>query len=429
MRAAPQATGSMSQATGPTPRTMGAALDRIEKAIVEIQSDGPGDLDSQGTGFVIDPSGLVATSYHVISEHTQARVRFKNGATHEIVGYVAVRPEADLAIVQIGGVTDRLPSVRLRHEDDPQRLASVITVGHPHGLKFSPYDGKVSRVVTTSQLPSHSRRFLRQMMQGSLDHRWIQHTARISGGNSGGPLVNDRGEVIGINTWVDQQTGFSYALHARHLRELWRAGLAEPMPLSKFARKEARVAQTLRQLTAERVERLAERARAMRWQPESSADYETLQQLAWAVTVAQLPGTLAEGQGIDAARMNALQDVTDRIAQTLRSQTWDEPGQVTIVNEFAIRHVGRPMAGLFFFGTVQRIVEGDDGTRAVLMQLAGTDQMLFLPLEGQLVRLEPGASYLVLGVNYDGHVVRYGDNPLKLIAADVIASRTILPLQ
>ena len=62
------------------------------------------------------------------------------------------------------------------------------------------------------------------------------------------------------------------------------------------------------------------------------------------------------------------------------------------------------------------------------MQLAGTEQMLFLPLDGSLFDAEPGTTCLVLGVNYDGKVVRYGENPLRLITAPVIASRSFVPL-
>jgi S1-C subfamily serine protease len=406
-----------------------ATLQQVEPAIVRIEADGPSDLDSLGSGFIIDSSGLVATNYHVLAEHTQARARFKDGTTYEIAGYVALDPEADLAIVQLRDCDRELPTVRLRHQDDPARLEPVVAIGHPSGVDFSLFDGRVSRVLATTELAEHAQRFLGQLMHGNQRQQWIQHTARISAGNSGGPLVNARGEVIGINTWVDQQTGFGYALHARHLQRLWRTGLGPLVTLDKFARQETRVAEMLRKLSAARVDQLAARAREMRWQPASADDYETLQQLAWAVTVAQLPGTLSVGEGIDARRLGELVAVTDQVVESLRHKAWTEPGQFTIVNEYAAHNVSRPLAGLFLFATVERVVEGDDAARGVLMRLAGTEQMLFLPLDGQLIKLSPGTSCLVLGVNYHGNVVRYGENPLRQVTADVIASRTILPLK
>jgi hypothetical protein len=64
----------------------------------------------------------------------------------------------------------------------------------------------------------------------------------------------------------------------------------------------------------------------------------------------------------------------------------------------------------------------------MLMQLAGFDDLLFLPLDGQLLDPIPGTHCLVLGVNDNGRRVYFGDNPLRLSTAHVIVSRTILPL-
>jgi hypothetical protein len=55
--------------------------------------------------------------------------------------------------------------------------------------------------------------------------------------------------------------------------------------------------------------------------------------------------------------------------------------------------------------------------------------MLFVPLEGQLLSPPPGKIYAVLGANLRGEVIRYGDNPLKLIAAPVLVSRTLVPIE
>jgi hypothetical protein len=265
-------------------------------------------------------------------------------------------------------------------------------------------------------------------VQGNFAHRWIQHNAQISEGNSGGPLVNQRGEIIGINTWVDKRTGFGYALHASHLASLRDQVGDFLIPLARHARKEARVVAILNQLSSRHVNELFERAKAMAWQPKSQLEYELLQQLAWAISVAHLPGTLAGPGGLNDERLDELTQSADKVIAELRREKWNGPGQVILMNEYAARQIGEPMAGLFFFGTVERIVAGDDGTRGMLMKLAGTEHMLFLPLDGQLFVPEIGQQCLTVGVNYDGHVVRYGDNPLKLITAPVIASRTILPL-
>ena len=401
-------------------------LEQLEDAIVKIETGEEGELDSLGSGFVIDAQGLVATNYHVIAEATQARVRFKNGTAYEVEGYAALDTDLDLAILRLRQPPAELTALTLATTRDPLRLSPVVAIGHPRGVEFSPFDGKVSRVLTTSQLPATSQRFLRQLISGRSDHRWIQHTAALSEGNSGGPLLNERGEVIGVNTWVDKEARFGYALHVSHLRELQDDVAAASEPLRKYARKDARVAELLRTLTPERLEQLLAEAERQQWRPDSAATYEVLQQLAWAVTVVNLPDTLARGQLDD--RLDALGKVTERIVRRLASQRWDAVGQMTLINDHALAQIDRPMAGLFFFGIVERTVEGDAGERGALIQVAGSEQMLFLPLDDQLVVPAAGLQCLILGVNYDGHRVRYGNNPLQLITAHVIASRTLLPL-
>lgn len=401
-------------------------LDKLEDAVVKIESGAEGDLSGLGSGFVVDKRGLVATNYHVVANATTARVRFKSGAAYEVAGYAAIDTDLDLAILSLHQPPARLEPLTLAADRDPVRLSPVVAIGHPRGVEFSPFDGKVSRILTTSQLPASSQRFLHQLISGKADHRWIQHTAKISEGNSGGPLLDERGQVIGINTWVDRQAHFGYALHVRHLRELLESGGPQIEPLRKYARKDARVADLLQRLTSERLEQLLADAEARQWRPQSADDYEVLQLLAWAVTVVNLPDTLARGRIDD--RLDSLGRVTERIVQRLAQQKWDAVGQITLINDHALAQIDRPMEGVFLFGVVERTVEGDAGERGALVKVAGSDQMLFLPLDDQLAVPAPGLQCLLLGVNYDGHRVRYGDNPLKLITAHVIATRTLLPL-
>lgn len=403
-----------------------ARLERIEESVVKIETGQAEQLDTLGSGFVVDRRGLVATSYHVVAEATQARVRFKDGAAYDVEGYAAVDPQTDLAVLKLRDPPQQLPTLELI-ELDPDRLSSVVAIGHPRGVEYSVFEGKVSRVVTTSELPGGSQRFLRQLIEGRVDHRWIQHTAGLSEGNSGGPLLNQQGQVVGINTWVDRAAQFSYALHARHLRQMLENLPPTVAPLAQFARRDARTLELLKQLTPESLDALVARAQGFGWRPETEADYEVLQRLAWSITAIQLPGTLSRGRLDD--RLDALTITCDRIVKRLAESTWDALGQVTIVNEHASAHVFEPMAGLFLFATVERVVDGDEGERGAIVQIAGEEQRLFLPLDRELSVPDAGLQCLVLGVNYDGHTVRYGDNPLRLITAPVIATRTILPLK
>jgi S1-C subfamily serine protease len=407
-------------------------LEALQHRVVKIESDDPGGAAGLGSGFLVGSGGLVATSFHVIAEATRASVTFQNVAVYEVAGYAAVDPDVDLAILQLTDAPASLTAMPLRAADDPPQLTPVVAIGHPQGIEFAMFDGTVSKVLDTQQLPGHARQFLTELIAGGVNHRWIQHTARISEGSSGGPLINRRGEVIGINTWVDRHTGTGYAIHVRFLQRLLDEQMLPAVAsLEKFARRDARTVALLQRLSPARIRQLVEDAEAMNWRPADETDYDNLGQLAWAITFANLPssaGGRGRPGGLDERPLADLIAEADRAMAKLRREKWDGPGQVTIINEFAATRINTPRAGAFFFAEVERIVAGDDGSRAAILRLSGLDQPIFVPLEGQLTEPQPGASCLVLGVNYDGRTVRYGDNPLRPTIAPVLISRTILPL-
>jgi hypothetical protein len=88
-------------------------------------------------------------------------------------------------------------------------------------VEFSPFDGKISRLIHTSQLSAATQKFVRELTGSQRDHRWNQHTANLSDGNSGGPLVAENGEVLGINTWVDRQTVSAMQCRRQRSRASW----------------------------------------------------------------------------------------------------------------------------------------------------------------------------------------------------------------
>lgn len=428
----PRAAAEPTDAPVPPPPTPAAApapalaLQQALDGVVAIRSNDSLGNATLGAGFVIGPRGLVATNYHVISEATEAKATFPNGASYDIEGYVAVRPEADLAIVRLREPPPQLRPLPVAADDGPTPLSTVFAVGHPQGLDFSASDGRVSKVVRTAELPRRSRDFLRQIVSPASDHHWIQHTAGISPGSSGGPLITASGEVVGVNTWVDERTRFGYALHIRHLQQLLAEPLEQVAPLQDYAKAEARVAAMLQRLTGESIRQRFEAAERMQWLPADKRQYAELQELAWGLTAASLPYTFSLSAELD-SRMKELITETDRVRQKLQGRKWDALAQITWINELASEVLHEPMAGVVVFVTVERIVSGN-GSRGMLMQVAGRDQPLFVPLDGQLQHPPEGANCLLLGVNYDGQVVRYGDNPLQLIKAPVIISEMVLEI-
>lgn len=411
-----------------SPSAKDPVVQAIERSVVRIETAGPAGTVSLGSGFVVDAKGLVATNYHVVSEATQGKVRFKNGTAYDIAGYVALNPDNDLAIVELRDAPENLQPLQLRSQGDPARRSDVIAVGHPDGVGFSLFNGNVSQVLLTSQLSDRSQRFLEQHLNRNRPLRWIQHTAVLTEGNSGGPLLDRQGRVVGINTWVDKETEYGYALHARYLTELLKSRLPSVAPLETYSTQEARFAAAIQRLQVERVNRLFREAKKMHWAPRSRLDYQTLQQLALAITQTRLRATGGGSKSIPDEQLESLIQAIDAIEADIEKQSLEIIEQLTLLNEFAAKELFDESEGLIFVATVDQAFEGPSGDRGMLVLLAGYDQKIFVPLNDIFLSPQPGAHYLIIGLT-NGQVVRFGMNPLDLEVAPIVLSRTIVPLQ
>jgi serine protease Do len=146
---------------------------------------------SLGSGFVVDPAGLVLTNNHVVEHATRIRVRINSGRQMDAT-VVGTDPQTDLAVLRVK-TSDSLPALKLAAADDTQVGDWVLAFGSPFGLEHTMTAGIISakgRVIGA----------------GPYDN-FLQTDAAINPGNSGGPLVNLRGEAVGINTIIYSQSG------------------------------------------------------------------------------------------------------------------------------------------------------------------------------------------------------------------------------
>jgi S1-C subfamily serine protease len=146
-------------------------------------------LRGQGSGFIIDSSGVILTNAHVVNHADRVTVILKDGRSLE--GTVqGADPVTDLAVVKVNG--RNLPAALLGDSDTVRVGDWAIAVGNPLGLDNTVTLGIVSTLNRSSA------------QVGIPDKRldFIQTDAAINPGNSGGPLLNDAGEVIGINTAI-----------------------------------------------------------------------------------------------------------------------------------------------------------------------------------------------------------------------------------
>ena len=146
--------------------------------------------EAQGSGFVIDESGHVVTNYHVIAGASDIEVSFSNKESMKakIVGF---DEPTDVALLKVDADARALTPLDLGDSERVQVGDAVVAIGNPFGLERSVTAGIVSALQRTIESPAET----------PID-RVIQTDAQINQGNSGGPLLNAAGQVIGVNTQI-----------------------------------------------------------------------------------------------------------------------------------------------------------------------------------------------------------------------------------
>ncbi|MFO0891581.1 MAG: trypsin-like peptidase domain-containing protein [Isosphaeraceae bacterium] len=219
------ATARAQDAPGPAEAAIPTAelIERAKQSVVLITVENSrGEKVALGSGFLIDPSGLVATNHHVLRMADKARVQFRDGSKAEIKGIRATDDKADLVIVELEKTPPSTRPLPLGPKDPPRPGDAVTAIGHPRGLDFSATRGIVSAIRDTKELGSGLEKTKPE------DSRvWVQTDAVIAGGSSGGPLLSEGGRVLGVNTIMIPGQGISFAIHVRHLSALLEKALKE----------------------------------------------------------------------------------------------------------------------------------------------------------------------------------------------------------
>ncbi|MBK8954566.1 MAG: trypsin-like peptidase domain-containing protein [Saprospiraceae bacterium] len=175
---------------------MKSLIERYKDIVIQIATP-----FSVGTGFYLKDYGLIITNEHVVRNNKEVVIegmgvkRLKRKVKY-------LDPKYDLAFIQ---GTDHHTEIRvpLHVADDYQQGDAVLAIGHPFGLKYTATQGIISNAV-------HQQN----------DLYYIQHDAALNPGNSGGPLINDQGEVLGVNTFIIQNgQSIGFSLPARYLQQ------------------------------------------------------------------------------------------------------------------------------------------------------------------------------------------------------------------
>jgi serine protease Do len=219
----PAQTSGVTNARAVTPEMLSASFaevaKRVETAVVNIDTKGKvpevasrgerpeGNLEdlldflrrqqrrpssSVGSGFIVDRTGYILTNYHVVEDSSRIVVRLHSGEEFP-ARIIGTDEETDLAVLKIDAGRD-LPVMRLADSDRARVGDWVLAIGSPFGLAQTVTAGIISQTKRETPYATPFQKF-------------IQTDAAINRGNSGGPLVNMDGEVIGVNSQIATSTG------------------------------------------------------------------------------------------------------------------------------------------------------------------------------------------------------------------------------
>ena len=166
-----------------------AAMNVAAQSVLKLEAYKSGTLFATGSGFIAYDSGCLVTNYHVIDGADRMIAYTDSGDPYEITQVLAADMSVDMAILTIESSFTPLPVA----VSDPERGSRCIAIGSPQGYKNSFSDGMISGMIEEDGV------------------QYVQFTAPISSGSSGGALFNDAGEVVGITTQTRVGSGGNVA--------------------------------------------------------------------------------------------------------------------------------------------------------------------------------------------------------------------------
>ncbi|MEO8494239.1 MAG: trypsin-like peptidase domain-containing protein [Planctomycetota bacterium] len=197
--------------------------DRANRSVVNIttQTTRPSGFfmtevpaSGEGSGSVLDMQGNILTNYHVIEGAREIRVTLFNGEAYE-AGLVGQDPPNDIAVLKINAPEKSLYPVRLGDSSRLRVGQRILAIGNPFGLERTLTVGVVSSL--NRSIPSRTGRQMKSI---------IQIDAALNSGNSGGPLLNSRAELVGMNTAIvnpsqsGENTGVGFSIPVNTIRRV-----------------------------------------------------------------------------------------------------------------------------------------------------------------------------------------------------------------
>ena len=184
--------------------------ERILPAIVVVNT-----ATVNGSGVIVDDSGVIATNYHVIEDSSNVSIELQNGDVYQDIGVISIDKIKDIALLKIGGFD--LPTAKFGNSNSVVIGEDVLVMGAPRGLEQTVSRGIVSAIRDSGE-----------------GYRLIQTDAAISPGSSGGGMFNLEGELVGLTvSYLEDAQNINFVIPINYVRGMF--STTESYPLAELA--------------------------------------------------------------------------------------------------------------------------------------------------------------------------------------------------
>ena len=329
-----------------------------------------GPLQGAGSGVIISPDGYIVTNNHVVQDASKIEIVLNDKRSYEgtIVG---TDPSTDLAVVKIKETN--LPFLNYGNSDDLQIGEWVLAVGNPFNLTSTVTAGIVSAKARNINILGTP--------DGTSIESFIQTDAAVNRGNSGGALVNTRGELVGINAAIASGNGFY-------------AGYSFAIPVN-----------IVKKVVADLI------------------DYREVQRAFLGVSIREIDSKLAEEQGIKELRGVFVQEVNDGSAAKEAGIVRGDV--ITSVNKMTVNSTSELLEQVSRYRPGEKIVVGisrkgaDKNVNVTLLNRAGTTGLVkteakdVMPMLGAKIQVAPQEVLRKLGIDHGVQVTELSDGLLR----------------